>query len=81
MLVPNPPGAGPVGKYLAKRGGGIHHLALGVDDVDAVLAHLRAHGVRLIDETPRRGAHATRIVFVHPESTGGLLIEFVQEQK
>jgi methylmalonyl-CoA/ethylmalonyl-CoA epimerase len=70
---------GPIAQFLDKRGSGIHHVALSVADVKAAIAHLKAKGVRLIDESPRGGAHATQIAFVHPESTGGLLVELVQE--
>lgn len=66
---------GPVARFLAKRRGGIHHLCVEVDDLEAALAEYRARGVRLIDEVPRRGAHGKRIAFVHPESTGGVLLE------
>ncbi|MEO8946526.1 MAG: methylmalonyl-CoA epimerase [Gemmatimonadaceae bacterium] len=65
----------PIGKYLAKRGAGIHHICVAVDDIDAVLARCRAAGVRLIDETPRLGAEGKRIAFLHPQSTGGILVE------
>lgn len=78
LLVPTTPDS-PVAKYVEAKGGGIQHLALEVDDIEAWLAHLKAKGVRLIDESPRYGAHGTRIAFVHPHSTGGLLIELVQE--
>lgn len=79
VLVPTTPGAGAVGKFLDKKGSGIHHVALAVDDVAAVVQHLKTIGVKLIDEQPRWGAHQTLIAFVHPESTGGLLVELVQE--
>ena len=79
ILEPQDGNRGPVARFLEKKGSGIHHVALAVDDVAAAIAHLRGLGVRMIDETPRDGAHATRIAFVHPESTGGLLIELVQE--
>jgi methylmalonyl-CoA/ethylmalonyl-CoA epimerase len=69
----------PVTKFLAERGGGIHHLAWKVDDVAAAIAHLESHGVRMIDRAPRPGAHGTRIAFVHPKSTGGVLMELVEE--
>lgn len=69
----------PIAKYLEKRGSGIHHVALTVDNVDTALKHLISKGVRMIDEAPRSGAHKTRIVFVHPESTGGILVELVEE--
>lgn len=79
ILAPASPGAGPIAKFLEKKGSGVHHVALAVTDVAAAVAHLKAKGVKLIDETPRRGAHQTLIAFVHPESTGGLLVELVQE--
>ncbi len=69
----------PVSKFLAKRGGGLHHLAYDVDDLEKTLTRLRAEGVLLIDEAPRPGAHGTRIAFVHPKATGGVLTELVQE--
>lgn len=69
----------PVSGFLAKRGGGIHHLAWHVRDVAEALARLRDAGWRLIDEAPRPGAHGTRIAFVHPRSTGGVLTELVEE--
>jgi methylmalonyl-CoA/ethylmalonyl-CoA epimerase len=72
---------GPISKYLEKKGGGIHHIALCVDDVTAAISHLMSKGVRMIDEKPRDGAHHTKIAFVHPEATGGVLVEFVQEAK
>ncbi len=70
---------GPISKFIEKKGGGIHHVALTVDNVSDALTYLKSKGVRLIDETPRQGAHETTIAFVHPESTGGILIELVQE--
>jgi methylmalonyl-CoA/ethylmalonyl-CoA epimerase len=70
----------PIAKFLAKKGSGIHHIALTVTNVTSAIAYLRANGVRMIDEQPRGGAHHTSIAFVHPESTGGLLVELVQEQ-
>lgn len=68
----------PVAGFLAKRGGGLHHLAYRVDDVAAAIARLEAAGVRMIDRAPRPGAHGTRIAFVHPQSTGGVLTELVE---
>ncbi len=68
----------PIAKYLGKRGPGIHHIAFRVEDLDATILHLRARGVRLIDETPRIGAHGARIAFVHPASTHGVLVELIQ---
>jgi len=69
----------PVGRFLAKRGPGVHHIAFRVDDLDAELARLQSLGVRLIDETPRRGAEGKRIAFLHPKETGGVLIELCEE--
>jgi len=69
----------PVGRFLAKRGPGMHHVAFGVDDVGAELDRLRAEGARLIDETPRRGLFGLQVAFVHPEATGGVLAEFVTD--
>jgi|UniRef100_A0A7C5AKV1 methylmalonyl-CoA/ethylmalonyl-CoA epimerase len=68
----------PVAKFLETRGEGFHHLALEVEDIDQAVAELKAAGVRLIDETPREGAHNTRVAFIHPKSTFGLLVELVQ---
>jgi methylmalonyl-CoA/ethylmalonyl-CoA epimerase len=68
----------PVGKFLAKRGPGLHHVAYGVKDIDAALANARAEGLELIDAEPRMGMHGTRIAFVHPKSVGGVLTEFVE---
>lgn len=68
----------PVGRFLASRGPGVHHVAYRVRDVRAALAHLRAEGVPLIDETPRPGSRGTTIAFVHPKGMGGVLVELVQ---
>ena len=68
----------PISKFLAKRGPGIHHLALRVDDIRAALADLKSKGARLIDEEPRAGAGGCLVAFVHPSSTGGVLIELVE---
>src|SRR5215207_1256368 len=65
----------PIGKYAAKRGPGIHHVCFAVDDLDGALERCRAVGVRLIDERPRVGAEGKRIAFLHPSSTGGILVE------
>jgi methylmalonyl-CoA epimerase len=67
-----------VGKFLARRGPGLHHVAYRVDDVDDALKALAAAGVRLIDERPRRGIRGSRVAFLHPASTGGVLTEIVQ---
>jgi methylmalonyl-CoA/ethylmalonyl-CoA epimerase len=68
----------PVGRFLAQRGPGLHHVAYQVADVDATLDALRAAGLRLIDERPRVGIRDSRVAFVHPASTGGVLTEIVQ---
>ena len=65
-------------KYLASRGEGTHHIAYEVDDIVAVLAELKAQGLRLIDETPRRGVHGL-VAFVHPKATNGMMIEILQK--
>ncbi len=65
----------PIGRFVAKRGPGIHHVCFAVDDLDGTLTRCRMAGVRLIDETPRLGAEGKRIAFIHPSSTGGVLIE------
>jgi methylmalonyl-CoA epimerase len=67
-----------IARFLARRGPGLHHITLRVDDLVSTLAHLRARGVRLVDETPRPGAEGTRVAFVHPASTHGVLIELVE---
>lgn len=69
---------GPVGKFLEKKGPGIHHVAFEVDDVDAAVQELLAKGVRMIDKEPRAGAHGCRIAFIHPAETGGVLMELCQ---
>lgn len=71
----------PVARFIEKRGEGVHHLALGVDNVEAMLEELKAKGVKLVDEKPRKGAHNTLIAFLHPKSTGGLLLELCQEEE
>ena len=68
----------PVGKFLAKKGPGLHHVAYQVTDVEATLEQLKAAGVRLIDETPRVGIRGSRVAFVHPAATGSVLTEIVQ---
>ncbi len=65
----------PVGKFIARRGAGIHHVCFAVDDLDVTLERCRAAGIRLIDEVPRIGAEGKRIAFLHPSSTGGILLE------
>jgi methylmalonyl-CoA epimerase len=68
----------PIEKFMAKRGEGIHHIAVRVDDIEKALERLKASGMRLIDQVPRRGAHNTRIAFIHPSSTHGVLLELVE---
>jgi methylmalonyl-CoA/ethylmalonyl-CoA epimerase len=68
----------PVGRFLARRGPGLHHVAYQVTDVDAALAELRARGLRLIDEAPRTGIRNSRVAFLHPAASGGVLTEIVQ---
>ena len=65
----------PIGKFVAKRGPGIHHICFEVDDLDGTLARCRDAGIRLIDQTPRIGAEGKRIAFLHPSATAGVLIE------
>lgn len=69
----------PVGKFLARRGAGLHHIAVAVPDIDGAMADVRARGLELIDQEPRVGLHGTRIAFVHPKSVGGVLTELVEE--
>jgi len=69
-----------VGKFLAKRGPGMHHIAIEVADINASLAELKNRGARLIDETPRVGAGGCLVAFVHPSSVNGVLLELVQHQ-
>jgi methylmalonyl-CoA/ethylmalonyl-CoA epimerase len=68
----------PVGTFLARRGPGLHHVAYRVDDLETALDHLRAQGIRLIDEHGRPGSRGTTIAFIHPKSMDGVLIELVQ---
>jgi methylmalonyl-CoA epimerase len=71
----------PVGKFLAKRGPGMHHMAFEVEDLAAELDRLKALDVVLIDERPRRGMFGLQVAFVHPEATGGVLAEFVSDDR
>ena len=68
----------PISKFLETRGGGIHHIAVEVDDITASLAKLKSQGMRLIDEEPRNGAEGCLVAFVHPAATNGVLLELVQ---
>lgn len=78
LLQPTRPDS-PVGKFLAKRGEGVHHIGYGVGDLQAVLDHLKGEGVPLIDEAPRRGSRGAKVAFVHPKGVGGVLVELVEE--
>lgn len=68
----------PVGRFLAKKGPGLHHVAYGVEDIEETLEQLNGQGVRLIDQTPRPGIRGSRVAFLHPAATGGVLTEIVQ---
>lgn len=68
----------PVGRFLAKKGPGLHHVAYGVKDIEQTLEQLNGQGVRLIDQTPRPGIRGSRVAFLHPAATGGVLTEIVQ---
>lgn len=70
---------GPVAKFLSKKGSGIHHVALRVDNISNALAYLKNKNVQMVDEEPRAGSHHTKIAFIHPKATGGLLIELVEQ--
>jgi len=71
--------ASPVGKFLAKRGPGMHHMALEVEDLDAYVAKLKAADIRLLSDEPKSGAHGMRIIFIHPKAAGGVLIELCEK--
>jgi methylmalonyl-CoA/ethylmalonyl-CoA epimerase len=77
LLEPTDPSS-PVAMFIEKRGEGLHHLAYTVDDIEIRLSELKSGGVRLIDEVPRAGAHQTRIAFLHPKSSGGVLTELCE---
>jgi methylmalonyl-CoA/ethylmalonyl-CoA epimerase len=68
----------PIEKFMAKRGEGIHHIAIAVDNIEKAIERLKAAGARMIDETPRPGAHGTKIAFVHPSANHGVLLELVE---
>jgi methylmalonyl-CoA/ethylmalonyl-CoA epimerase len=68
----------PIGKFIARRGPGIHHICFAVNDLEAALDRCRSAGVRLVDETPRMGAEGKRIAFLHPASTAGILVELTE---
>jgi methylmalonyl-CoA epimerase len=69
---------GPIAKFIASRGQGMQHIAFRVEDLEASLAELKARGVRLLDEVPRKGAGGARIAFIHPKATGGVLVELCE---
>jgi methylmalonyl-CoA/ethylmalonyl-CoA epimerase len=70
-----------VGKFIERRGEGLHHVAYAVDDIDAALGHLKQQGVELIDAEPRRGIRNSRVAFLHPKATGSVLTEIVEPAK
>jgi methylmalonyl-CoA/ethylmalonyl-CoA epimerase len=78
LLEPTAPDS-PIARYVEKRGPGLHHVALRVDDIRAALAELKARGVRLIDEEPRPGAHHSLVAFIHPSAAHGVLVELKQK--
>jgi len=80
LLEPTAPDS-PIAKFIEKRGPGVHHVTLRVDDIREALARLKARGIRLIDESPRAGAEGALIAFVHPASTHGVLVELKQRLK
>jgi len=80
LLEPTAPDS-PVARFLEKNGEGVHHIAYQVADIEKTLAELKSRGMRLIDETPRRGAHHSLIAFLHPKATGGVLTEICQAMK
>jgi methylmalonyl-CoA/ethylmalonyl-CoA epimerase len=69
----------PIARFVARRGPGLHHITLRVDDIRAALGRLKARGVRLIDEAPRPGAHGSLVAFIHPSSAHGVLVELKQD--
>jgi len=78
LLEPLPEAEGAIPSYLERHGPGLHHVALATDDIESALADARAAGVTLIDESPRPGAWGHEVAFCHPNSTGGVLVEFVE---
>ena len=72
---------GPVQKFLEKRGGGLHHICFETDDIVSDMEHLKEKGYRFLSEAPVPGAHNTKVVFIHPKSTGGVLIELAELPK
>lgn len=80
LVQPDSPDA-PVAKFLAEKGPGLHHICFEVDDIDAAFRQLSAAGVKIVDPSPQAGAHGTKVFFIHPKATGGVLIEFSQPGK
>lgn len=78
LITPMEPGVGNVATSLAKRGEGVHHLCFSTDDIEADIARLTAKGYRFLNQTPKPGAHGTRVAFIHPKSCGGVLVELAQ---
>ena len=78
VLEPSAPGLGPIASFLAKKGAGIHHIALRVDNLSAALKFLEEQKVELIDHSPRPGAHGSKVAFIHPRACGGILLELVE---
>jgi methylmalonyl-CoA/ethylmalonyl-CoA epimerase len=70
----------PIAKFIEKRGEGIHHVALGVESIEERIADMKEKGIKMIDEVPRPGAHNTKVAFMHPKSTGGVLFEFCEKK-
>ncbi|MEN8163946.1 MAG: methylmalonyl-CoA epimerase [Acidobacteriota bacterium] len=79
LLEPTGPDS-PIAKHIERRGPGLHHVCLRVDDIEAAMAELKAKGFRLLSEEPQPGAHGCRICFVHPKSSGGILLELSEER-
>lgn len=77
LLEPTSPES-PIARFMEKNGGGIHHVAYEVGDLEAAIAKLKAEGARMVDDVPRNGAHGTLIAFIHPKSSGGILTELCQ---
>jgi methylmalonyl-CoA/ethylmalonyl-CoA epimerase len=80
LVQPDSPDS-PIAKFLEQRGPGLQHICLEVDDIDAEFTRLKAAGVRMTDDAPRPGAHGTKVTFIHPSSTGGVLVELSQPAK
>ncbi len=80
LLEPTTPES-PIARFLAKRGEGLHHICLEVDDIRATMAELSAQGFRLLSEEPKAGAHGSQVCFIHPASVGGVLVELCEVRK